>query len=141
MVIRCGLRNQAAGVNSRPFDDMEVIIQKNSVALQYDLPGCDKLEGSVFLAIPLWPQDSAKAEQVEETLVSKVGENKRGTSQGEVPLFVWFGSPGRTRTCDQPVTSSPIFQPGLDYLFTRLHKKQGRVSGASEALLDGFRSL
>jgi hypothetical protein len=29
----------------------------------------------------------------------------------------------------------------LDYLFTRLQEKQGRVSGADEALLDGFRSL
>jgi hypothetical protein len=30
----------------------------------------------------------------------------------------------------------------LDYLFTRLQKKkQGRVSGAREALLDGFLSL
>jgi len=57
------------------------------------------------------------------------------------PLSVWIGSPGRTRTCDQPVTSAPVFQPGLDYLFTRLQKKQGRVSGASEAVLDGFRSL
>ena len=51
------------------------------------------------------------------------------------------GSPGRTRTCDQPVTSAPVFQPGLDYLFTRLQYMQGRVSGADEALLDGFRSL
>ena len=70
-----------------------------------------------------------------------VEENKRGTSQSEVPLFVWIGSPGRTRTCDQPVTSAPVFQPGLDYLFTRLQNMQGRVSGADEALLDGFRSL
>jgi hypothetical protein len=29
----------------------------------------------------------------------------------------------------------------LDYLFTRLQNIQGRVSGAIEALLDGFRSL
>jgi hypothetical protein len=68
-------------------------------------------------------------------------KSKRGISQSEMPLFVWIGSPGRTRTCDQPVTSAPVFQPGLDYLFTRLQEKQGRVSGASEALLDGFRSL
>ena len=76
-----------------------------------------------------------------EAPVSIVGENKRGTPQSEVPLLVWIGSPGRTRTCDQPVTSAPVFQPGLDYLFTRLQKKQGRVSGASEALLDRLRSL
>jgi hypothetical protein len=73
-------------------------------------------------------------------MAREVRKIKRGTSQNEVPLFAWIGSPGRTRTCDQPVTSAPIFQPGLDYLFTRL-QKQGRVSGASEALLDGFRSL
>ena len=111
------------------------------MVLQYGLSGSDKVEGSVSLTFPLWPPDSSKAEQVNEALASKIGENKRGTSQSEVPLFVWIGSPGRSRTCDQPVTSAPIFQPGLDYLFTRLHKKQGRVSGASEALLDGFRSL
>ena len=139
--MRCGLRNKPAGVNSRPFCGMEPIIQKKSMALQYGLSGSDKVDGSVSLAFPLWPPDSSKAEQVNEALVSKIGESKRGTSQSEVPLFVWTGSPGRSRTCDQPVTSAPIFQPGLDYLFTRLHEKQGRVSGASEALLDGFRSL
>jgi len=50
------------------------------------------------------------------------------------------GSPGRTRTCDQPVTRAPAFLLGSDYLFTRL-MNQGRVSGAGEALLDGFLSL
>ena len=40
------------------------------------------------------------------------------------------GSPGRTRTADQVVTSALIFLPGLDYLITR--PKTGlRVSGAS----------
>jgi len=28
------------------------------------------------------------------------------------------GSSGRTRTCNPPVTSAPVFLPGLDYLFT-----------------------
>lgn len=55
------------------------------------------------------------------------------------PLSVYFGSPGRTRTCDQPVTRAPVFRLGLDYLFTRLN--EGRVSGASKALLDRLLSL
>lgn len=36
-----------------------------------------------------------------------------------------IGSPGRTRTCDQPVTSAPVFRPGLDYLITRLTDREG----------------
>jgi hypothetical protein len=39
MVMRCGLRSKAAGVKSRPFGDMAAIIQKNSQAPQYELPG------------------------------------------------------------------------------------------------------
>ncbi len=46
-----------------------------------------------------------------------------------------IGSPGRTRTCDQSVTSFPAFLPGSDYLITRL-TNQVRVSGACEVLLD-----
>ena len=46
-----------------------------------------------------------------------------------------IGSPGRTRTCDQSVTSFPAFLPGSDYLITRL-TRQVRVSGACEVLLD-----
>ena len=46
-----------------------------------------------------------------------------------------IGSPGRTRTCDQSVTSFPAFLPGSDYLITRL-THQVRVSGACEVLLD-----
>ena len=44
-----------------------------------------------------------------------------------------FGSSGRTRTCDQSVTSSPVFLLGSDYLITRL-TNQVRVSGACEVL-------
>jgi len=33
--------------------------------------------------------------------------------------FLYNGSPGRTRTADQVVTSALIFLPGLDYLITR----------------------
>jgi hypothetical protein len=107
--MRCGLRNKPAGVNSRPFGAMEAIIQKKLMVLQYGLSGSDKVEGSVFLVFPLWPQDSSKAEQVKEALVSKIGERKRGTPQSEVPLFVWIGSPGRSRTCDQPVNSRLLY--------------------------------
>jgi hypothetical protein len=64
-----------------------------------------------------------------EAPISVVGESKKGTSQSEVPLLVWTGSPGRTRTCDQPVTSAPAFQLGLDYLFTRLQKIAGEGVG------------
>ena len=39
-----------------------------------------------------------------------VGESKRGTSQSEALLFIWIGSPGRTRTCDQPVNSRLLYQ-------------------------------
>ena len=112
------------------------------MALQYGTPGRDKLGRENF------PRISAIGREIRRYLdgrkdayVSVVGERKRGTSLCEVPLFVWIGSPGRTRTCDQPVTSAPVFQLGLDYLFTRLQNMQGRVSGADEALLDGFRSL
>ena len=41
--MKCGLRSQAAGVKSRLSGDMEVIIQKSSMYLQYVLPGRDKL--------------------------------------------------------------------------------------------------
>jgi hypothetical protein len=88
---------------------METIIQKNSMVLQYGLSGGAKVEGSGFLAFPLWQPNSAKAEQVEEALVSKIEESKMGTSQSEVPLFVWIGSPGRSRTCDQPVNSRLLY--------------------------------
>ena len=108
---------------------------------QHESSGREKLnwEGSPHIfAMAIRSGDSWRDR---ENLVAVVEESKRGTSLCEVPLFVWIGSPGRTRTCDQPVTSAPIFQPGLDYLFTRLQYMQGRVSGANEALLDGFRSL
>ena len=68
------------------------------------------------------------------------GKTKLGTHKVKCPDLFGIGSPGRTRTCDQPVTRPPIFRLGLDYLITRLNIK-GRVSGAIEALLDGFRSL
>ena len=107
--MRCGLRNKAAGVYSRPFGTMETIIQKKSIASQYELPGRDKSEGGDFLEFQLSLPDSAIAEQEEGTLISMAGENKRGTSQSEVPLFVWIGSPGRSRTCDQPVNSRLLY--------------------------------
>lgn len=107
--MRCGFLNKAAGVYSRPFGTMETIIQKKSIASQYELPGCDKLEGGGFLEFPLWLPDPSIAEQEEVTLVSMAGENKMGTSQSEVPLFVWIGSPGRSRTCDQPVNSRLLY--------------------------------
>ena len=40
--MKCGLRSQAAGVNSRPFSDIEAIIQKNFMDVQQELPGRDK---------------------------------------------------------------------------------------------------
>ena len=50
-------------------------------------------------------------------MAREVRKSKRGTSQSEVPLFVWIGSPGRTRTCDQPVNSRLLYQ--LSYRGTR----------------------
>jgi hypothetical protein len=41
---------------------------------------------------------------------------KRGAQN---PPFLISGSPGRTRTADQVVTSALAFLPGLDYLITR----------------------
>jgi hypothetical protein len=76
---------------------------------QYDLAGRDKLEGRVSLASSLWCAILTIAEQVGGTFIPKVGEYKRGTSQSEVPLFVWIGSPGRSRTCDQPVNSRLLY--------------------------------
>ena len=107
---------------------------------QHESSGREKSDGKALLAFPLWPSDPATART--EKILSQWWKKAKGVLHScEVPLFVWIGSPGRTRTCDQPVTSAPVFQPGLDYLFTRLQYMQGRVSGASEALLDGFRSL
>ncbi len=88
------------------------------MALQYGLPGRDKLGRENF------PRISAIGREIRRYLdgrkdayVSVVGERKRGTSQSEVPLFVWIGSPGRTRTCDQPVNSRLLYQ--LSYRGTR----------------------
>jgi len=37
--MKCGLRSKAAGVNSREFDDMEIIITKGALAPQYESAG------------------------------------------------------------------------------------------------------
>ena len=62
-----------------------------------------------------------------ESLQKETATAPRGNSDRFVSRF---GSPGRTRTCDQPVTRPPIFRLGLDYLFTRLN-----VRGGCRALL------
>ena len=41
--MKCGLRSQDAGVNSRESDDMEVIITKGALAPQYESTGHDTL--------------------------------------------------------------------------------------------------
>ena len=41
--MKCGLRSKAAGVNSREFDDMEIIITKGALAPQYESAGHDTL--------------------------------------------------------------------------------------------------
>jgi hypothetical protein len=46
--MKCGLRNQAAGVKSCQSDDMEVIIQNNSMAPQYESRGRDTLGWEFF---------------------------------------------------------------------------------------------
>jgi len=50
--MKCGLRSQAAGVKSRQSGDIEDIIQKRSMAPQYELPERDKLGGEVLPRIP-----------------------------------------------------------------------------------------
>jgi len=90
--------------------------------------GAKNLDGKALLTFSLWPPRFGDSWRQRKPY-SVVEESKRGTSQSEVPLFVWIGSPGRTRTCDQPVTSAPIFQPGLDYLFTRLQEHTGEGVG------------
>ena len=70
----------------------------------------------------------------ERQLVMKVGGYLAGACgptkasrhcTGAVPTSYGDGSPGRTRTCDQPVTRPPIFRLGLDYLITRLRVRRG----------------
>lgn len=46
--MRCGLRSKAAGVKSRQSGDIEVIIKKSPMSLQYESPGRDKLGWECF---------------------------------------------------------------------------------------------
>ena len=41
--MKCGLQSKVAGVKFRWSNDIEVIIQKSSMAPQYESPGRDKL--------------------------------------------------------------------------------------------------
>ncbi len=44
------------------------------------------------------------------------------TQTGKCPVLVWIGSPGRTRTCDQPVNSRLLYQlsyRGTEVLFDK----------------------
>ena len=52
-------------------------------------------------------------------------EIRKGCLSPKRQPFQSIGSPGRTRTCDQSVTSAPAFLLGSDYLFTRLESKGG----------------
>ena len=52
-------------------------------------------------------------------------EMRKGCLSPKRQPFQSIGSPGRTRTCDQSVTSAPAFLLGSDYLFTRLESKGG----------------
>ena len=51
--MKCGLRSKAAGVNSREFDDMEIIITKGALAPQYESAGYDTLGWNSLLVFPL----------------------------------------------------------------------------------------
>jgi hypothetical protein len=46
--MRCGLRSKAAGVKSCRLGDIEVIIKKSPMSLQYESPGRDKLGWECF---------------------------------------------------------------------------------------------
>src|SRR5689334_2183403 len=45
-----------------------------------------------------------------EALARIVGRFKRGSLEMKCPVLFWVGSPGRTRTCDQPVNSRLLYQ-------------------------------
>src|SRR5262249_28144863 len=82
------------------------------------------VRGTIEYTLPLAPKELREAGVEVGSLVS-----------AEVLPFVRVGSPGRTRTCDQPVTRIPIFRKGLDYLFTRLRNRRG-----CRALMRRYRS-
>ena len=90
--MKCGLRSQAAGAKSCQSGDMEVIIQKSSMYPQDVLLGRTYWRGSL-------PTEDNKG----------LRERSRRSRDG--------GSPGRTRTCDQPVNSRLLYQ--LSYRGTR----------------------
>ena len=85
--MKCGLRSQAAGVKSRPSGAMKGIIKNVPWLRSMNRQGEKSFDGRAPLAFPLWPSCPATTGWAEGGHLSQWGENKRGTSQSEVPLL------------------------------------------------------
>ena len=139
--MKCGLRSQVAGVKSRPSGDMEVIIKNVPWLRSMNRQGEKSFDGRAPLAFPLWPSRPATTGWAEGGPLSQWWGKTKGVLHRVKYPFCLDWLPGQDSNLRPAGYKCPSFSTGLGLSLHPPTESQGRVSGAVEALLDGFRSL